>query len=90
MKDREFDEREFRFLVCKMLTWDKIVITLADGREQALSRSEDQPIIGFVPVYEDRETAIAESGGLDIIALMTGPAGEFIKEGDPDAKTEGG
>jgi hypothetical protein len=88
MKDQEFDERELRYLVCKMLTWDKIEITLADGRTQRLHRPEGEKVIGFVPVYEDHEAAIEEANGLDVIALMTGPVGEFVKGGANADDTE--
>lgn len=90
MKNQESHERKIRFLVCKMLTWNEIEIEFANGLKQRLERPEGEPIIGFVPVYEDRGAAVAESQGLDIIALTVGPIGEFIKEEgeDLDAKTE--
>lgn len=82
---------KIHYVICKMLPWDDFVIT-ANGVDYEMSQPEGEPVVGFIPVYDDREVAVAESNGLDIVALMIGPTGgEFVKEeGDPNAKTEDG
>jgi len=76
------------YLVCKLHLWDDFSIT-ANGVEQRLWQPENSGIVGFIPVYEDREAAIAESGGQDIIALrISGEDGMFDKGGN-DGNDEG-
>ena len=89
--DREFIRQHVHYLVCKMLTWDKIEITLADGRTQQLHRPEGEPIVGFIPVYADMIDAKTSAGSHDIIALMI-KDGAFYRheEGDANANNEDG
>ena len=83
-------EPNIRYLVCKMLTWDKIHVTLDNGQTQRLERPEGEGVCGFIPVYDDREVAVAEAGDHDIIALIVTPTGAFNKGGPDDSDDETG
>lgn len=73
------------YLVCKLHLWDDFAVVV-HGVKQRLWQPEDSGIVGFIPVYDDHEVAIAESNGLDIIALMINTRdGSFHKhEGEPE------
>lgn len=83
------DGNNIHYLVCKMLRWDNIVVTV-HGVDQHLPIPEGEKVVGFIPVYANMIDAQTEAGGHDIIALMIKNQGFVKHEGDGDGNDESG
>ncbi len=59
------------YVVNKLIRWSDIKVEV-NGVERALPRPTDSKIIGFMPVYDDLETAVQDGDGYTINALSSG------------------